>query len=88
MIAAFAQETNLTTIVGTATPGRLLSDSVLNVGNGYILGLPVAAYPTWQGVLLGAKGVSTHIQVELPSEALRPAHVVQLERATETAKTL
>jgi C-terminal processing protease CtpA/Prc len=52
MIAAFAKENNLVTIVGTATAGRLLSGSVFKFGHGYLLGLPVAAYLTWQGALL------------------------------------
>ena len=49
MVAAFAEENNLATIVGTKTPGRLLSGSAFKVGHGYILGLPVAGYLTWQG---------------------------------------
>ena len=49
MVSAFAEENNLATIVGTKTPGRLLSGSAYKVGHGYILGLPVAAYLTWQG---------------------------------------
>ena len=52
MVSAFAEENNLATIVGTKTPGRLLSGSAYKVGHGYILGLPVAAYLTWQGRML------------------------------------
>ncbi len=44
MVSAFAEENNLATIVGTKTPGQLLSGSAYKVGHGYILGLPVAAY--------------------------------------------
>jgi len=84
MIAAFAKENNLATIVGTATAGRLLTGSVFKIGHGYILGLPVAAYLTWQGALLEGKGVSPHIAVDLPSEALQQGRDIQMEKAIET----
>jgi hypothetical protein len=37
MVAAFAEENNLATIVGVKTPGGLLSNSTFRVGHGYIL---------------------------------------------------
>src|SRR5467141_4641846 len=40
MVAAFAEENGLATIVGKQTAGRLLSGSAFRVGFGYILGLP------------------------------------------------
>ncbi len=88
MIAAFAKENGLATIVGATTAGRLLSGGVFKVGHGYILGLPVAAYLTWQGVLLEGKGVSPQIEVDLPPEALRQGLDTQLEKAFELARTL
>ena len=57
MVSAFAEENNLATIIGTHTPGRLLSGSAYKVGHGYILGLPVAAYLTWQGRMLENNGI-------------------------------
>ena len=39
MVAAFAEENGLATIVGTKTPGRLLSGSAFKAGFGYIVGL-------------------------------------------------
>ncbi|MCI0723897.1 MAG: S41 family peptidase [Acidobacteria bacterium] len=86
MIAAFAKENNLATIVGTTTAGRLLSGSVFKVGHGYILGLPVAAYLTWQGTLLEGKGVAPDMKAELPSEALRQGRDLQMDMALEIAK--
>ena len=83
MIAAFAKENNLATILGTTTAGRLLSGSVFKVGHGYILGLPVAAYLTWQGTLLEGKGVSPHIEVGLPPDALKQGCDPQMEKALE-----
>ena len=40
MVSAFAEENNLATIVGTKTPGRLLSGGAFKVGHGYIRRLP------------------------------------------------
>ncbi|MCI0724989.1 MAG: S41 family peptidase [Acidobacteria bacterium] len=88
MIAAFAQENNLATIVGTTTAGRLLSGSVFKVGHGYILGLSVAAYLTWQGNLLEGKGISPDIEVDLPSEALQQGRDTQMQRSVELIKAL
>jgi carboxyl-terminal processing protease len=85
MIAAFAKENNLATIVGTTTAGRLLSGSVFKVGHGYILGLPVAAYLTWQGALLEGKGVFPHIEVELRPEDLRQGRDPQMEDGLQAA---
>ena len=88
MIAAFAQENNLATMLGTTAAGRLLSGSVFKVGYGYRLGLPVAAYLTWQGVLLEGKSVLPHKVVELPCEALRQGRDTQMEKTIETVRSL
>lgn len=88
MVAAFAQENNVGTIVGIKTAGRLLSGSVFKVGHGYILGLPVAAYLTWQGVLLEGKGVSPDQCVELSWEMLKGGRDPQMERALDIVRDL
>ena len=71
MVSAFAEENNLATIVGTKTPGRLLSGSAYKVGHGYILGLPVAAYLTWQGRMIENNGIVPKFSIELSRDALR-----------------
>jgi carboxyl-terminal processing protease len=88
MVAAFAEENNLATIVGTKTPGRLLSGAAFKVGHGYILGLPVAAYLTWQGRMLEGKGILPRFSVELSRDALREGKDTQLHRAVEVARAL
>jgi len=88
MVSAFAEENNLATIVGTKTPGRLLSGSAYKVGHGYILGLPVAAYLTWQGRMLENNGIVPKFQVELSRDALRDGRDTQLETAVEVVKAL
>jgi C-terminal processing protease CtpA/Prc len=88
MVSAFAEENNLATIVGTKTPGRLLSGSAYKVGHGYILGLPVAAYLTWQGRMLESDGLVPKFSVELSRDALREGRDTQLELAINVANAL
>ena len=86
MLAAFAQENSLATIVGTKTAGRLLSGTTFRAGEGYIVGLPVAAYLTWQGRLIEGKGVTPSVPVELRPEQLLAGEDPQLQRALELAR--
>jgi C-terminal processing protease CtpA/Prc len=88
MVAAFAEENNLAVIVGTRTPGRLLSGSAFKVGQGYILGLPVAAYLTWQGRMLENNGIVPKFPVELSRDALRDGVDTQLKTAIEIARVM
>jgi C-terminal processing protease CtpA/Prc len=88
MVSAFAEENNLATIVGTKTPGRLLSGSAYKVGHGYILGLPVAAYLTWQGRMIENNGIVPKFSIELSRDALRDGRDTQLETAIDVAKAL
>jgi len=83
MVAAFAEENRLATIVGTKTPGRLLSGTTFRVGAGYILGLPVAGYLTWQGRLIEGKGVTPSVTAEISPEALRVGEDQQMQKALE-----
>jgi hypothetical protein len=88
MVAAFAEENKLATIVGAKTPGRLLSGGAFKVGHGYILGLPVAAYLTWQGRMLENDGINPAVPAELSREALREGRDMQLEKAIEVVTSL
>src|ERR1700684_73423 len=88
MVSAFAEENGLATIVGTKTPGRLLSGSAYKVGWGYILGLPVAAYLTWQGRMLENNGIVPTASADVSRDALREGKDTQMEKAVEVAKAL
>jgi C-terminal processing protease CtpA/Prc len=88
MVSAFAEENNLATIVGMKTPGRLLSGSAYKVGHGYILGLPVAAYLTWQGRMLENSGITPRFSIELSRDALKAGRDTQLEMATSVVRAL
>jgi carboxyl-terminal processing protease len=86
MLAAFAAENSLATIVGAKTAGRLLSGTTFRAGEGYIVGLPVAAYLTWQGKLIEGKGVTPSVPVELRPEQLLAGEDPQLQAALELAR--
>ncbi len=88
MLATFAVENRLATLVGEKTAGRLLSGTSFKVGKGYILGLPVAAHVTWQGQLLEGKGITPDVLAELSCDDLRQARDFQMERAIEVVKAL
>jgi len=88
MVAAFAEENKLATMIGTKTPGRLLSGGAFKVGHDYILGLPVAAYLTWQGRILENDGIEPAVPVILSREALREGKDTQLEKAVEVVSAL
>jgi C-terminal processing protease CtpA/Prc len=88
MVAAFAEENGLATIVGKQTPGRLLSGTTFRVKPGYILGLPVAAYLTWQGNLIEGKGVTPSVSVELSPDQLIAGDDAQMQKALEVVKSM
>lgn len=86
MVAAFANENQLATIVGAKTPGRLLSGRTFPVGSGYILGLPVAAYLTWQGRIIEGKGIAPAVTVEMKPEQLSAGEDPQMQKALEVVR--
>ena len=83
MVAAFASEYRLATLVGTKTPGRLVATSAFKVGLGYRVVLPVAAYFTWQGTNLEGKGVTPDIEEAISPEALWSGEDNQLKCAVK-----
>jgi C-terminal processing protease CtpA/Prc len=81
MVAAFASEYRLATLVGTKTPGRLVATSAFKVGHGYRVALPVAAYYTWKGTNLEGKGVRPDVEEPTSFDALSRARDSQLDAA-------
>jgi C-terminal processing protease CtpA/Prc len=55
---------------------------------GYILGLPVAAYLTWQGRLIEGKGVTPSVPVELPADQLMAGEDTQMQKALELVRSM
>jgi C-terminal processing protease CtpA/Prc len=81
IVANFAQENRLATIVGTRTAGHVLGAANVPVGNGYWLRLPVFGWYTSQGRCLDGKGVSPDIAVEIDPQLLAAGTDEQLARA-------
>jgi carboxyl-terminal processing protease len=63
MLAQFAKENRLATIVGTKTPGRLVSRSATKLGSGYRLVVPVAAYVSAKGTQIEGNGIIPDLDV-------------------------
>jgi C-terminal processing protease CtpA/Prc len=83
MVAAFAFEYGLATLVGTKTAGRLVATSAFKVGYGYRIVIPVAAYYTWHGNNLEGKGVTPTIEEPFSPEAVWTGRDNQLARAVD-----
>jgi carboxyl-terminal processing protease len=83
MVAAFAAEHKLATIVGTRTAGQVLGGANFQVGQDFRLRLPAAAWYTWEGTIVEGRGVSPDVPVPLSVEALRAGTDNQLQRAAE-----
>jgi C-terminal processing protease CtpA/Prc len=83
MVAAFAKEYRLATIVGAKTSGRLLGGDSFRVRHGYRVALPVVEYRTWRDVRLEGKGVEPDISVPFDPAALRNGRDTQLNAALD-----
>jgi carboxyl-terminal processing protease len=81
MVAAFAVENHLATIVGMKTAGRVMAANAFKVGYGYRVVLPIAAYKTWKGKMLEGVGVQPDIEVPFDAEAQLHGADPQLEAA-------
>lgn len=81
MVAAFASENRLATLVGAQTAGRVVGASAFKVGHGYRVALPVAAYRTWADADLEGQGVAPDVCVPIDIAALGVGEDVQLTAA-------
>ena len=86
MIAAFAAENKLATIVGTETAGRLIPGSGFNVGDGYMLIMPKAAYITWCGQRYEGRGIKPDVEVGWSPHAFAIGRDNQMEAAVQLVK--
>ncbi|MEO7272152.1 MAG: S41 family peptidase, partial [Vicinamibacterales bacterium] len=73
MVAAFAKENRLATLVGTTTGGQGLGGGYFSVRHGFTLRFPAAGWYTAKtnGDVVEGKGVSPDVDVALPAESLR-----------------
>ena len=65
MLASFASENRLATIIGTKTAGNVLGAVNHKVGDGYWLRVPVFGWYTSKGECLEGRGVSPDLEVDV-----------------------
>ncbi len=83
IVAGFAADHQLATLVGTRTRGRLLGFSRFAVGHGHFLTIPVSNYVTWEGKTFEGTGVAPNVDVPFDAVMAKAGRDCQLERATE-----
>jgi C-terminal processing protease CtpA/Prc len=88
MLAQFAKENNLATIIGTKTPGRFTSRSAFKIGHDYRLVLPIAAYQGWKGVRIEGKGIVPDVEVNWSLEDAVAGRDRQLDYALSAVQAL
>ncbi len=88
MVANFAAENGLATIVGQKTRGNVLGAANFRVGSGYWLRLPVFGWFTSKGQTLEANGVEPDESVEISPDALAEGEDNQLSKAIEIVSAL
>ena len=81
MVALFAQERGLATIVGMPTPGRLVSHRGFNVGHGFTLVIPTGAYVSWMGTRLDGRGIKPAVRSDWAYEVALNGADAQFEAA-------
>lgn len=81
MVALFAHERRLATVVGVPTPGRLVSHRGFGVGQGFTLLVPTGAYVSWMGTRLDGRGLNPEIAVDWSYDASLQERDLQLESA-------
>jgi carboxyl-terminal processing protease len=88
MVAAFAAEHRLATIVGTKTAGNVLGATNFSVGAGYWVRLPVFGWYTSKGDCLEGKGVPPNVLANIDPYVLNAGTDEQLNKALEIASVL
>src|SRR5713226_1294814 len=88
MVASFAKQNCLATLVGTRTAGEVLGGANFNLSGGYVLRMPVAGWYTWQGDCIEGKGVEPDLAIENTAESLATGLDAQLQKALEVVQGL
>jgi C-terminal processing protease CtpA/Prc len=88
MVAGFAAERRLATLVGSRTAGQVLGGANFAVGQNFTLRLPAAAWYTWGGRMIEGCGVEASRTVVVNPQALSDGADPQLLTALDTVATL
>jgi carboxyl-terminal processing protease len=83
MVASFASENRLATIIGTKTAGNVLGAANYKVGAGYWLRIPVFGWYTSNGKCLEGQGVPPDLEADVDPTSLGAAIDRQARRAAE-----
>jgi C-terminal processing protease CtpA/Prc len=81
MVAQFAKDTKLATLVGEKTMGNVLGSTTFDVGNGYTLYMPIFGWYSPNGNYTEGSGVQPDILVGIDPEALARGSDAQLNAA-------
>ena len=87
MLANFAAENRLATLIGQKTRGNVLGAANFKVGGGYWLRIPVFGWFTSKGISIEGQGVSPDLSVDVTPEALAAANDHQLTAAVRILST-
>jgi C-terminal processing protease CtpA/Prc len=88
IVAGFASDHKLATLVGSPTAGKLLGWASISVGHECFLTLPTVNYVTWEGRTFERSGVIPDHHVPFSPEAAIGGIDNQLAAAAELARTL
>lgn len=86
MVAQFAQENRLATVVGMKTAGRLVTRRASKLGFGYRLVIPIAAYVSARGTQIEGNGITPDIPIPWSFEEAAAGTDRQLSGAIETVR--
>jgi carboxyl-terminal processing protease len=85
MVAGFASERRLATLVGTRTAGQVLGGANFAIGHHFTLRLPAAAWHMWDKRPLEGVGVAPNVTIPLDPRGLADGVDAQLTGAIRTA---
>jgi C-terminal processing protease CtpA/Prc len=88
IVAGFASEQKLATLIGTPTAGKLLGFATVPIGHECFFTLPTVNYLTWSGKSFEGSGVVPDIHVPFQPEAAVTGADVQLDAAVQYARKL
>jgi len=88
MVASFAKENHLATLVGSKTSGEVLGGANFDLPGQYVLRMPVAGWYTWQGECIEGRGVDPDVTVENSPASLAAGRDAQLEKALDIVNEL
>lgn len=86
MVAQFAKENDLATIVGMKTAGRLVTRRASRLGFGYRLVIPIAAYVSAKGTQIEGNGITPDISIPWSSEDASAGLDRQLDGAIDALR--